>query len=231
MRPEVTAVIVVLLVMAGLAGVVLGGAYQSRTSTVTAFTTSTLVSTTTLTYIYYATTSTISGATITVDNPNLELLAKVYPATVASGQNVSINMGLYNPLAASYTVVSTTWQPPGFGCPSSFPLAFNIYQGHYDYVSVTGATPLLLHNASIILPCFVGYNSTYTFDPNSDIVLDSSMIGQTTHAMNYTSVMSGYYVQNQTSYRFTFQEFTAGYYTVLIFDRWGQQVLGYFAVA
>ncbi len=228
MRTETAVLIVALLVTAGVAFVVLSPTYPPSTSTVT----STATSVSTATLYSYATTSTISGATTTVIAPNIELLADVWPSTIASGQNISIDMELYNPLPTNFTVVSDVWQPDGFGCPSSFPLGFSIYQGHYDFTSVQEATPLLLREP-IPIPCFVGYNSTYTFDPHSDTVLDSNFMGQTRYPMNYTDVLSGYYFMSSSTTspsHYTFQSFPPGSYTVLVFDRWGQEDIGYFEV-
>jgi hypothetical protein len=240
MRQETTFIVISLIVLAGVAGAAFGTAYFPRTSTTTTVSTSRLVSTltmfstTTASIVSYATTSTVSGATTTVTTPNIELITRVYPASISSGQNVSINMELYNPLSTNFTIVSTVWQPQGYGCPGSFPFAFNIYKGHLDFGTVRGATPLLLYNASIAWLCFVGYNSTFTFKPDSDVVLDSSSIGQFTHQVNYTVVFSGSYFLNSTQTspdRYTLEKFAPGNYTVLIFDRWGQQDIGYFMVA
>lgn len=169
LRTAATVLIAVLLFAAG--GVVLlRGTLNQRTVTPTTISVSTRVSivagaTTTSTYTVVG----ISWRTTASAYPGLDLFSGVAPTTISSGQNVSLDFGLHNPLSASFTIVAAVWQPSGVDCPTSFPMTYNIYQGHYPYTTVSGAVPLTLYNATIPTLCFAATNSTFTFDSHSDV--------------------------------------------------------------
>ena len=179
------------------------------------------------------TTSTVtSWSTSTI--PSLEMIADVSPSVIVAGQNVSVNFGVYNALSEPLTINVTAYQNQYLGpCSVEIPITYYIYSSHITFSNLTFGTPLLLYNASIAVPCFRSFNSSWTFQPHSDnatvyappylnvtlpISLDSSL--------NY----SGFWVRGPGSGT-SFDTFTPGQYTVLVNDTWGQQELEYFTVS
>ncbi|MDG6901927.1 MAG: hypothetical protein JRM80_08195 [Nitrososphaerota archaeon] len=167
--------------------------------------------------------------TTLVANPNLELIPIVSPHAIAEGQSITIGAEVFNPLPVQFRILLV-----GAPC-GTLPTSYKVYMGDYTYSTLSSGTALLLHNVSIIPPCFRSYNSTLTFLPDSNLVHDSSIIGNFTHPVNYTDVLSGYWTPDgqlsdgRTNY--AFQVFSPGIYTVLIEDAWGQQELEYFEVS
>jgi hypothetical protein len=209
MRTEAMAGLLVAAILVGAGVGYLFGSANMRTTTTTA----TSDVTTTLTVF--------SWSTITA--PSLELIAKVSPPSITEGQNISIGAEVFNPLPTPFTILL-------IGAPCGrLPTSYQVYMG-----SNISGKPLLLDNASVIPPCFAAYNSTLTFQPNSDIVYDSSIIENFTHQVNYTDVLRGYWTPDgslangRTNYMF--QEFPPGVYTIFFEDAWGQQQLEHFTV-
>jgi len=234
MRPGTVAVaLILILATAGLA--YLGGLSNARTTTVGSMTTLTTV--TTESAVSTTTESAVSTTTFsrtitlsTATSPSLEMFLDVYPRYITSGDNVSVNMALYNPLSINYTITVAVWNVGV--CPGSFPFGFDIYQGHYDFSNLSSAVPLDLYNYTIPFPCFVGFNSTLDFGPHSEGAVDSNFLGREYHQVNYTMLFSGYYVPvNKTGgIVYELRGFQPGMYTVRLYDQWDQTQLAYFLV-
>jgi len=228
-----------LLMVAILAGA--GAGYligNANERTVTSITTITTTSTATVTYVstgFLTTTTTVTGTVRSTNTvPSLELFGSVSPPAMASGQNVSLTLGIYNPLPTTVSVnVSSFADPSVFPCGvSGSPDAWDFFSGHVTFSNLSSATPLLLYNASIVFPCTAPFNSTFTFQPGSDVaivqllqVANSTMTLNWSHTYNY----SGYWVPSSNG-NHKLQAFPPGQYTALVFDVWGQQQLEYFEV-
>lgn len=171
-------------------------------------------------------TSTISG---------LQLFASVKPSSLAVGQNVTIVAGVYNPLQTKVQVnaseiINPTQGPCGLW---TNPTGIRVYSGHYTFANLSTASPLLLYNAWPIVFCPISFNSTYTFQPNSDNATVSYFETSTRLVANETILLSGYWVTSLLAGPgpgYTFRNFGPGQYSVIIFDAWGQQLVEYFEV-
>jgi hypothetical protein len=194
-------------------------------------------------YILGQAVSTRSGMTTTVENestatatvtattsiPGLELVSSISPPVISSGQNVTLDEGVYNPTATSVTInVTAGWN--GAPCGDFYdPTSFKLYMGFDTFSNLSAAMPLLLFNASMLPPpCPVYSNSTFTFQPHSDNATWVSIRGTYPTTVNFTFVLGGFWLR--ASPADTFQEFTPGIYTVEFYDAWGQQALAYFEV-
>ena len=96
-----------------------------------------------------------STLTSTVSIPGLQLFSSATLSLMASGANLTIVAGVYNPLDTKVTVSSDeisnpSQQPCGLGV---VPAGIRIYSGHYTYANVSTASPLLLYNSTIPPPC------------------------------------------------------------------------------
>jgi hypothetical protein len=220
--------VVAVLVGAGV-GYLSGNAgmrsFTSVTTTSLLFTTAPFLMTTTT----YETT-TLSNASV----PSLEIIAGVQPTVITSGQNLTVNWGIYNPLPFGVEVrVPEYANLYTAACPiSEVPTTFYIYGGHVSFSTLSSNTPLFIYNQSLAIPCSVGFNSTLVFEPHSDSATVYALGSTMTADMNYTAEFSGYWVTHPSTGALggpTFQRFQ-GQYTVMFNDTWGQQELRYFAV-
>jgi hypothetical protein len=223
-----------ILVGAG-AGYLLGNAGERViTTTSTAITTTTAITNWTLD-VTLTSTTTVGIATTTewstTSKASLELIAGVSPSVVKSGQNVTVNWGVYNPLSTAVEVNVPIYENRYLSpCPLYIvPTTFDIYSGHLSSSNLTSATPLLLYNASIAIPCFAGADSTLTFQPHSDRATVNTLNSTMMASMNYTTNYRGYWTGGFSTGS-SFNAFPPGMYTVMFNDTWGQQELRYFAV-
>ncbi|MGD0330922.1 MAG: hypothetical protein ABSB40_10895 [Nitrososphaeria archaeon] len=74
----------------------------------------------------------------------------------------------------------------------------------------------------------------YTFSPNSNIATIQLSLGafepkSTTSPVNETSILAGYWTGSGQDY--VFHTFPTGIYTVVVFDAWGQEAIGYFQIS
>jgi hypothetical protein len=118
------------------------------------------------------------------------------------------------------------------------PTGVLVYQGHFAFSNLsTAGSPLTEYNASgPPPPCAAPFGSLeYTFLPNSDKATVSYLGTSITWVANQTVRLDGYWVPSGSD-RYTLQQFGPGFpsatpYTVVVFDSWGQQAIGYFYVA
>ncbi len=227
-----------ILVGAGV-GFLAGGTNEHTVTSVSTYTTSSMTTTTfTATHQTTTTSTAISTVRSTATAPSLELFGSVSPPVITSSQNVSLNLGVFNPLPTAVRVNVTAWSAPynGITLPcgevSGRPDFWAIFSGHVTFSNLSSVKSLLLYNASMPLLCFRPYNSTFTFQPDSDeayaecIACQSILLLTMSHTYNY----SGYWVPSSNG-NYIFQAFPPGQYTVFYFDVWGQQLLEYFAVS
>jgi hypothetical protein len=213
-----------LLIVALLVGAGAGYLYGTTNERVV-----TSISTTTKTSII------TSNVTTEYTVPTLELLVRVEPTQLSSGQNVTITDEVYNPLATevvanSSEIINPTQGPCGRGV---IPTGVQVYEGHYTFTNLTEGTPLMLYNASGgPHPCPAPYSNVFHFQPDSDKAIVFYLGTSIDWVTNETIGLKGYWVQVPSSGlpRFALHEFAAGEYTVLVFDAWGQQQLEYFVV-
>jgi hypothetical protein len=178
--------------------------------------------------------------TMTATLPNLELFARIVPEVATQGQNVSIVTELYNPLTSNIAlnasvIIDDSEAPCGLGIRA---IGIQVYSGHYSFGNLSKANPLLLYNFSgPPPPCFIRYNYTYVFQPNSDNARVGYLSANTTLNIQYTDNLSGYWVNCSTPRPggigacANLQKFQPGQYTVHVFDAWGQQTIVYFEVS
>ena len=170
--------------------------------------TSTLVTTSTLTTT--ATPPFVKG---------LQLVMALEPANLAQGQNLTISAWVYNPTSTTITETSAGIDNPTQDpCVWEFGPAVVIYKGAYTFGDISGASPLLQYNATVVLACIAPIRNTYTFQPYD------------ANSSHEEITIGGYYVRNGSG-PYRFQPFPAGAYTVVVFDSWGHQALAQFSVA
>lgn len=109
-------------------------------------------------------------AIATTASPYLQLFAAVKPSSVVVGRDVTIVAGVYNPLQTNVTInvgeiTNPSQGPCGLGVT---PTGIRVYSGHYTFANLSAASPLLLYNASMVVPWAFVFNNTYAFQPNSD---------------------------------------------------------------
>ncbi|TLY17185.1 MAG: hypothetical protein E6K86_02675 [Thaumarchaeota archaeon] len=215
-----TAVIILVVVGSGGIGYLAGFANQRTVTSV--LTTTALGSTTTR----------------TVTLASLELLVRVTPQVASQGRNITVVAEVYNPLQTIVVVNATTIINPAQGpCGQNSATGVRVYSGHFTSFTLSGATPLLLYNASLIPPCPAIFSFVYTFQPNSDNATVQALPPFPTQAetrlVNETTTLSGYWVNcclAGPGASYMFQKFHPGQYTVVVFDEWGQQIIEYFEV-
>lgn len=109
-----------------------------------------------------------------------------------------------------------------------------MYHGHYTYANLSSASPLFLYN-NTLPPCPVAIPGfAYNFAPQSDEAKITGGGFRLNWVVNETITEGGYWSGAQLNgtrwVKATFHDFASGQYTVLSFDAWGQEELGYFGV-
>lgn len=161
----------------------------------------------------------------------LELTATITPTVLTEGQNISIVAEINNTLSKIVKVNATSLANPAYGpCQQGFATSIRIYSGNYSYTELfnnrSQPMPLLLYNPSLIYTCPEVFNFRYTFNPKSAIA--TIQPGNETKVVRESSVVGGYWTSSGQTY--TFHDFQPGKYTVVVYDAWGQQLIGYFQV-
>jgi hypothetical protein len=241
-------IIATLIIIAIILGIVVGyylGPRPTYRTTITSVSTSTFTSDLTVISSSISTVESIStmtsaGQTMTVFTgsssllPSLQLTADVLPVNASPGQNISMIADVYNSLPYNVTLNATSIVNPSQGpCAQNQATAVNVYSGHYTFVNISHATPLLLYNASQDYLCPAQFHFTYTFLANSDnatvMTLPPFSFPTIAEIVNETSTLSGYWTKSENSY--AFQNFGPGQYTVLVMDAWSQETICYFQVS
>ena len=204
-----------------------GGHAVTSVSTLTVDSTSTATITTTMT-VTAAGTETV---TWTSKVPSLQLFGSVWPPGIVSGQNVTIDVGIYNPLPAPILVnVSAFADPYLTPCGvSGSPDAWGLFRGHVTFSNISSATQLQLYNASFPVPCFRMWNSTFNFQPDGSVAVVAQLNITVTVTENPSYNYSGSWVRSANG-DYRSQPFMPGQYTAYFFDVWGQRLLEYFVV-
>jgi hypothetical protein len=229
--PLVAVVLVIAILVGFGVGFELGNTnVRTVTSVSTASTLLTTTSTLHTTSISTATVRVTTTTRSTATTPGLELIARVTPSSITSGQNISIITGAYNPLSTTSTINVTSFKNQYLGaCAiSEIPATYYIYAGHVTFSNLAFNTPLFLYNPSTIVTCPHSFNSTLAFQPNSDLATETRP-NMTSFLVNFTSIYHGYWVRGSGG-GYSFASFTPGQYSVLVTDTWGQRELDYFVV-
>ena len=232
MRGASVAVVAVLAILTGAgAGYLVGNVNGHPAASVSTFTTTSVTTTTVISTGLLTTTATVTSTVHSTDTaPSLGLFGSVSPPAIASGQNVSLNLGVFNPLHAAVTVnVPPTADPYSPGCAVPRPDFWDLFAGHITFSNLSSSKPLLLYNASGFIPCFAYDNSTFTFYPDSDLVNATGLGSVKPLTWSHTYNYSGYWVPSSDGDKFL--AFPPGLYTALFLDIWGQRLLEYFTVA
>ena len=171
----------------------------------------------------------------------LELTATIESSTLFQGENLTVVAEVNNTLARSVEVNATSMTNPADGpCEQELATGVNVYSGNYSYSELfnngSRPTPLLLYDPLLIYcPALPPLNFSYSFHPDSDIATIQAFNGGSplfseTEAIKEPSVVTGYWAGSSES-NISFYYFPAGKYTVVVFDAWGQEVMGYFVVS
>ncbi len=163
----------------------------------------------------------------------LELTATIQQIYLVEGQPLTVVAEVNNTSSTPLTVNATSMDNPAYGpCQQGFATGVQIYMGHYSAGNLTQANELLLYNPSLI-SCPAVFTFRYTFGANSALATVQPSLGgyqprSEARLVNETSVVGGYWVGSGQNY--VFHAFPTGQYTVLVFDAWGDEALGYFQV-
>jgi hypothetical protein len=163
----------------------------------------------------------------------LQLVARIVPLITSQPQNITVVAVVNNTLSSSVTVNATSLENPVHGpCSQEFATGVRVYAEHDTFANLSKASELLLFDPSLEYPCVTVQIYQYTFSPRSDIanVTWSSSSSLGTRAVNETSTLTGYWIASEEGGNYSFHLFPRGNYTILVFDAWGQEVLGYFEI-
>lgn len=187
---------------------------QSRTNTRTFTTTSTTTLTKSFTLAVPSNPANSSVIYSQVQN-GLLLSAVIQPTSAPFGQNITIAADVRDVLSTAIQVNASALDNPVYGqCQQGFATGVYVYSGHYTSANISRASQLLLYNPSFHTPCPFPSIQQYTFTP--------------IRGVSETSLLTGYWTGSGANY--SFQSFTIGEYTVVVFDAWGQEAIGYFHV-
>jgi hypothetical protein len=153
----------------------------------------------------------------------------VNDTSISQGQPLGLNISEYNTLSSTNNAsASTQWVVQGATqpCPNQlYPFGISVFQGHYGANNVTQGTPLQIFPITAC-PMFIRLITGYVFQPQSvnASVLPGSGNGTTametvvTIGMNYTGIPG------------QGQPLTAGAYTLVASDEWGNLAFLYVTV-
>jgi hypothetical protein len=169
----------------------------------------------------------------------LELTVTFASTVLASGQTLTVVAEVNNTLPSEVKLNTTSMTNPVFGpCAQGFATGVEVYAGNYSYMQLfnngSRPSPLLLYNPSLSYLCPAVFTFMYTFRPNSAIATVQSFLGGSQAGKNEssvvkeTSVVKGYWTGSGQYYNF--HEFPQGQYTVMVYEGWGQKLIGYFQV-
>jgi len=173
-----------------------------------------------------------------VNGLGLELTATL-PTTLTEDQNLSIVAEIDNTTPHVLNLTSTSMVNHANGpCAQEQVTAIDVYSGSYSYVQLfnnrSQPTPLLLYNPSLNYLCPAAFTFNYLFQPNSSLATVRALVGghevmtNQTGAVEETSVVAGYWTQSGSTYAST--HFSPDTYTVVVYDYWGNTIIGYFQV-
>ncbi len=164
----------------------------------------------------------------------LVLVATIKPIQASQGENISVVAQVYNTLTTAVNVNATSMTNPAFGpCQQGFATGVHVYSGNYSYVEIfnnrSQPAQLLLYDPSLAYTCPEVFTFSYSFSPQSDVaVVQPSGLKGASEPVNETSVLSGYWTGSGKND--TYKVFPPGIYTIVVYDAWGQKVVGYLQV-
>ncbi len=172
-----------------------------------------------------------------VNGLGLELTATL-PTTLSESQNLSVTAEVENTNPHELNLTSTSMVNHAKGpCGQGQVTAIDVYSGSYTYDQLfnnrSQPTPLLLYDPSLSYLCPAEFTFNYLFQPNSSSATVRAFLGghQTmnqTEVVEETSVVAGYWSQSGSTY--AFHQLSLGAYTVVVYDYWGNTIIGYVQV-
>lgn len=150
------------------------------------------------------------------DAAALNLQVSVSPV-VGSGQVLTANLWINNTLSTNNSVtVASDWPLQGLtsGCITGYPLRVGLLTGHYAANNVSDGQ-LVPYPFVFGCPGVQIILQSLTFLPHSSTAVAKTNFGTPTWDINST---------------FTYQNLSAGEYTVVAGDEWGQIAFAYFSV-
>ena len=182
----------------------------------------------------------LSSPEIAETNDTLGLSLELSAAQVESTPgHLRITTSVFNARNSinSVTVESAWPYPPDSlnpnnPCGTPGAVGFGISRGYYDQSNYSAASMLLLYNANAFYGCTTNVfpsGGYYSFSPNSDVVEIFSLQGKKYYAESFSlsSAVGGYYEPGSSSYHV----FSAGKYTIVAADEWGQVALLHFNIS
>ena len=165
----------------------------------------------------------------------LQLEATV-PTSLADGENLSVIAEVDDTTPHELNLTSTSMVNHANGpCAQGQVTAVDVYSGNYSYVELfnnrSQPTPLLLYNPSLTYLCPAGFTFNYLFQPHSSTatirayLAGHQAMNNQTKTVEETSVVSGYWTQSGSAY--SFHDFSAGTYTVVVYDYGGNTIIAY----
>ncbi len=170
--------------------------------------------------------------------PQLELISSIDMNTIKQGENVTINIGVYNNGPSINLNSSSIW--PTIGgvnnrlsvgpCAEEIPLGIAIISGYYTDKSIISSKPLILW-FGIYMCQKLTFISHYEFFGHSNLVAFNGNSSSAGYPLNMTLNFSGYY--HETGFLsgvYHFTVFPKGVYTVVFADEWGASAILHFYV-
>jgi hypothetical protein len=144
----------------------------------------------------------------------LQLSMLIQPEEQAyNAGNFTVTAVVRNVLPTSVNLSASELVDPVFGpCPMDVAAGLELYQGHYNSSTISGATPLQLYDPNNVYTCPTENTQEFSFAPGGN--------------MTETLVLSGYWTGSGQNAAFVRGLPPEGY-TVLVFDAWNQAVIGY----
>jgi hypothetical protein len=186
---------------------------------------------------FAGTTTTIPNALTSAQDASSGLTLGLRISANAAGV-LSISSNVTNLLNKVNNVTTANhWpypNPDSLACGDydQFPIQFAVFQGYYDASNFSSASDLTLYNTAYLYPCpTVSAPAPYLlFAPLSDNVsrFDSSP-QEGSYSVSTTDTVSGYWTGSQSTA--VFHHFSAGTYTALAEDEWGDAALSHFTVS
>jgi hypothetical protein len=181
-----------------------------------------------------AITTTVNSTAYTASNPGLgiNLVISLNTSTIHVGGSVNYTARIYNTRPSENNVSSASnWAMPRListACgPTDSPIAYAIIPGHYVSSNISKAPSI---DYGMMCTTVMGGIKIYSFQPASDV---ASVVGNCSPNPCFTGPVSTWRVFSEypVGSGFNWQRFTAGSYTVVAEDEWGNIALAQFMVA
>lgn len=143
----------------------------------------------------------------------IQLSVVIQPTGQVYGGNYTVTAIITDVLSTDVRLNASELVDPLYGpCPLHVATGLYLYSGRLTAATISTESPLQLYNPSLIYTCPTENAQQYSLNPGGNIT--------------ETSVISGYWTSFGQGY--THVGIPPGAYTVVVFDAWGQSIIGYF---